>query len=246
MTRAAPPPLASARVAGLLALGSRASRPLRVTTARCSMGSRHSRGQPFATLAHSVFPRSLASLVRLAPGQGHVASMPPTFVGSRAMTRSSLVCVNTLAVQGADSGIVYVVDDDDASVRSSVRNLLPSAGLAVSRSPTRSSFLQARVARPSCLVLAVGLPGVSGPDLQRELCERGGLPPRWNMHRTPSHRAAHRSHDGCRDRTRLEGRRLGEAADAAPQSPSGAGPYGARLVPCVMQSGRGLEGLPRG
>ena len=74
-------------------------------------------------------------------------------------------------------GTVYVVDDD-ASVRTAVRNLVLSLGLRVEAFEDAQQFLRARVeARPACLVLDVSLPGLDGLELQRRLADDGdGLP----------------------------------------------------------------------
>jgi FixJ family two-component response regulator len=69
----------------------------------------------------------------------------------------------------AAPGSVYVVDDD-ASVRDAVDNLLRSVGLKVRTFSTAQQFLsEADVSGPSCLVLDVRLPEVSGLDLQVRL-----------------------------------------------------------------------------
>jgi FixJ family two-component response regulator len=68
-----------------------------------------------------------------------------------------------------DKPIVFIVDDD-RDVRDSLRRLLTSVGLAAEVFDTAQAFLTARRADvPSCLVLDVRLPGLSGLDLQREL-----------------------------------------------------------------------------
>src|SRR2546428_14147716 len=67
--------------------------------------------------------------------------------------------------------IVFVVEDD-ASLRDALQRLLGSVGLQVETFASAREFLQRRAADvPSCLVLDVRLPGVSGLDLQRELAE---------------------------------------------------------------------------
>lgn len=69
--------------------------------------------------------------------------------------------------------LVSVVDDSD-SVRESLPDLLESAGFAVQAFPSAEAFLgSAAHEATSCLILDVGLPGMSGPDLQRELKRRG-------------------------------------------------------------------------
>jgi FixJ family two-component response regulator len=66
---------------------------------------------------------------------------------------------------------VFVVDDD-VSVREALRNLLRSVGLQVKTFETAREFLAGgRPDAPSCLVLDVRLPGLSGLDLQRELAK---------------------------------------------------------------------------
>jgi len=62
--------------------------------------------------------------------------------------------------------IVYVVDDDEA-VRRSLARLVRSVGLKVDTFASAQAFLEHKGQnRPSCLVLDVRLPGLSGLDLQ--------------------------------------------------------------------------------
>ena len=78
---------------------------------------------------------------------------------------------------GQDSAIVYVVDDD-AGVRAATRSLLASIGLEVRTFECASEFLGSkRPEVPSCLVLDVRLPGLSGLDLQRKLGQSGASIP---------------------------------------------------------------------
>jgi RNA polymerase sigma factor (sigma-70 family) len=68
--------------------------------------------------------------------------------------------------------IVFVVDDDP-SVRSSLKFLLSTVGLQVESFASADAFLQKKPSdAPSCLVLDVRLPGLSGLDFQRELAAR--------------------------------------------------------------------------
>ena len=68
--------------------------------------------------------------------------------------------------------LVFVIDDD-ASVRSSLKFLLSTVGLQAETFDSADSFLhEKRPDVPSCLVLDVRLPGVSGIDFQRELTAR--------------------------------------------------------------------------
>lgn len=73
--------------------------------------------------------------------------------------------------------LVSVVEDSD-SVRESLPDLLESAGFAVRAFPSAEAFLgSAAPEATNCLILDVGLPGMSGPDLQRELKRRGNAIP---------------------------------------------------------------------
>src|SRR5215469_1566069 len=67
--------------------------------------------------------------------------------------------------------MVYVVDDD-ASAREGVAGLLRSAGLCAKTFASGEEFLAAPPPKkPSCLVLDVNLPGVSGLEVQQELAK---------------------------------------------------------------------------
>ena len=68
--------------------------------------------------------------------------------------------------------LVFVIDDD-ASVRSSLKFLLSTVGLQAETFDSADSFLhKKRPDVPSCVVLDVRLPGVSGLDFQHELTAR--------------------------------------------------------------------------
>ncbi len=68
-----------------------------------------------------------------------------------------------------DAGIVYIVDDD-ASVGEALADLLGAAGLEARLFSSAQDFLQStRPDVPSCLVLDVRMPGMTGLDLQRQL-----------------------------------------------------------------------------
>ena len=73
--------------------------------------------------------------------------------------------------------LVAVVDDSE-SVRESLPDLLQHVGFAVQAFASAEAFLAAEaVDETSCLILDVGLPGMSGPDLQQELIRRGKAVP---------------------------------------------------------------------
>ena len=69
--------------------------------------------------------------------------------------------------------LVYVVDDDDFA-RNGVASLIRSAGLTTKTFTSGEEFLAfPRPKTPSCLVLDVNLPGLSGLDVQQELAKSG-------------------------------------------------------------------------
>src|ERR1700689_1734574 len=66
---------------------------------------------------------------------------------------------------------VFVVDDDDL-VRASIHGMLKSVGLRSETFGTAQEFLRSkRPDGPSCLILDVRLPGISGLDFQRALAD---------------------------------------------------------------------------
>jgi RNA polymerase sigma factor (sigma-70 family) len=73
--------------------------------------------------------------------------------------------------------IVFVVDDD-ASVRNALKSLIRSVGLQVELFGSAQEFLQSKRQNvPSCLILDIRLPGISGLDFQRKLAEAGNFIP---------------------------------------------------------------------
>jgi len=72
---------------------------------------------------------------------------------------------------------VSVVDDDE-SVRESLPDLLREMGFVVQAFSSAEEFLaSSSVDLTNCLILDVAMPGMSGPDLQRELNHRNQLIP---------------------------------------------------------------------
>ncbi len=69
--------------------------------------------------------------------------------------------------------LVSVVDDSE-SVRESLPGLLEQAGFAVQAFASAEAFVDSPAPDDTdCLILDVGLPGMSGPALQLELIRRG-------------------------------------------------------------------------
>jgi FixJ family two-component response regulator len=72
--------------------------------------------------------------------------------------------------------VVFVVDDD-VSVRESLEALIETAGWRTKTFATALDFLDNSAdTSPSCLVLDVSLPGLSGLDLQQRLGDRRDMP----------------------------------------------------------------------
>lgn len=72
-----------------------------------------------------------------------------------------------------DSPIVFIVDDD-ARMRAATCRLLKTVGLDSESFAMPEDFLgHSRPSRPSCLLLDVRLPGMSGLDVQSKLIEMG-------------------------------------------------------------------------
>jgi FixJ family two-component response regulator len=73
---------------------------------------------------------------------------------------------------------VYVVDDD-ASLRTALKRLLNKAGYIVETYPSAQELLQhlPDETQPGCLLSDVRMPGLSGPDLQTQLNQRGSTLP---------------------------------------------------------------------
>ena len=87
------------------------------------------------------------------------------------MVEHSLVSVVGESVM-VERSLVSVVDDDE-SVRESLPDLLKEFGYAVRVFSSAEEFLASNcVGQTGCLLLDIAMPGMSGPDLQRELTLR--------------------------------------------------------------------------
>lgn len=68
--------------------------------------------------------------------------------------------------------LISVVDDDE-SVRESLPDLLKEFGFAALAFASAEEFLMSQhLSETKCLLLDVSMPGLSGPELQRELARR--------------------------------------------------------------------------
>jgi FixJ family two-component response regulator len=73
-----------------------------------------------------------------------------------------------------DRPLLVSVVDDDESVRESLPDLLREFGFAVEAFASAEAFLASSyIETTDCLILDIAMPGMSGPDLQRELIRRG-------------------------------------------------------------------------
>lgn len=69
--------------------------------------------------------------------------------------------------------LVSVVDDDE-SVRESLPDLLKELGFAAHAFASAEEFLASdSLGRTDCLILDISMPGMTGPELHRELTSRG-------------------------------------------------------------------------
>ncbi|MGJ7506366.1 response regulator [Variovorax sp. GT1P44] len=69
--------------------------------------------------------------------------------------------------------LISVVDDDE-SVRESLPDLLRECGYAVEAFASAEQFLASdSLRRTGCLILDIGMPGMSGPELKEEMERRG-------------------------------------------------------------------------
>jgi FixJ family two-component response regulator len=76
--------------------------------------------------------------------------------------------------RAADKRPLICVIDDDESVRESLPDLIKELGFAVRAFSSAEEFLASDApALAKCLVLDVAMPGMSGPELQRELKRLG-------------------------------------------------------------------------
>jgi FixJ family two-component response regulator len=72
-----------------------------------------------------------------------------------------------------DTRLLVSVVDDDESVRESLPDLLRELGFAAHAFSSAEDFLESdTVLRTGCLILDIAMPGMSGPELQRELKRR--------------------------------------------------------------------------
>jgi FixJ family two-component response regulator len=106
----------------------------------------------------------------------HIICQPPL----RGLTATNTVTPDATSMQKGiplDEALVIVVDDD-SSVREALSSLFRSVGLRTALFPSAQELVAAELpAVPSCLVLDIRMPGLSGLDLQAELGRSGSHVP---------------------------------------------------------------------
>lgn len=74
----------------------------------------------------------------------------------------------------ADPATLVSVVDDDESVRESLPDLLRELGFSTQAFSSAEEFLQSgRIEQTRVLILDINMPGMTGPELKRELERRG-------------------------------------------------------------------------
>lgn len=93
--------------------------------------------------------------------------------GTQSLLHSGKMKPESASAMPLNRPTVFVVDDDEL-VRTAIQGMLKSVGLHSEVFGTPQEFLDSmRIDAPSCLVLDVRLPGISGLDLQRALTDAG-------------------------------------------------------------------------
>ena len=73
-----------------------------------------------------------------------------------------------------ESDAIIAIVDDDASVRKGLERLIRSVGWKTESFGSAQEFLaSARIEAPTCIVLDLQLPGLSGLELQKQMTEAG-------------------------------------------------------------------------
>jgi FixJ family two-component response regulator len=87
-----------------------------------------------------------------------------------------------------EPGLIAIVDDDQP-FRDSMEKLMKSLGFNVQAFPSAANFLASPLlAQTACLVADVNMPGMTGPELHRQLVKAGRLIPTILMTAYPNDR----------------------------------------------------------
>ena len=80
---------------------------------------------------------------------------------------------STRAAAAAEEPVVFIIDDDRA-IREALQSLLRSVGFRVELFDSASGFMESPLPdAPSCIILDIRLPRLSGLDFQTELAKAG-------------------------------------------------------------------------
>src|SRR5271157_3779662 len=91
---------------------------------------------------------------------------------AQAQSSTSAFRNTTMKNQMRQPDAVIAIVDDDLSVREGLETLIRSAGWRVETFASAQEFLaRPRAGAPSCLILDLQLPGLSGLDLQKRMAE---------------------------------------------------------------------------
>ena len=101
----------------------------------------------------------------------------PRTVHNESWRHSDSCCMQYAESSGKtmpDQRLLVSVVDDDASVRESLPDLLGAFGFAARVFSSPEEFLESGyIDKTRCLILDISMPGMTGPDLQQELKNRG-------------------------------------------------------------------------
>jgi FixJ family two-component response regulator len=125
-----------------------------------------------------MFPQSLddATVAVFGRSRKMGPAPPPEFYSARPTEREGHGARTEAGVM--NKRLLVAVVDDSESVRESLPDLLQQVGFSVQTFASAEEFLASNAAdETSCLILDVGLPGMSGPDLQQELKRLGKTVP---------------------------------------------------------------------
>jgi len=121
----------------------------------------------------SLAVNSLPRLVRTALRDGHVDFLTNANANGEFSVAEPRGCGCGMENMIVRRSLVSVVDDDE-SVRESLPDLLKEFGFEARTFSSPEEFLASDcIGQTKCLILDIAMPGMSGPDLQRELKFRG-------------------------------------------------------------------------
>jgi FixJ family two-component response regulator len=103
----------------------------------------------------------------------HIDFLSSVGASRRIAKSGEAVFLRRTEISMMNSDLVVSIVDDDESVRESLPDLLEMFGLASQTFSSAEEFLaQDGISRSKCLILDVAMPGMRGPDLQKELNRR--------------------------------------------------------------------------